>query len=154
MLPREEYQRSWRFIALSCFSTMLPASYTVIRPGLVRSSTKRFLLSAALACKGLLVPQWVLFEAVADFIVSWLIASKVNQAAQRCYESRTQPLAPNGQAATQTGEIADQTAQGSSLGPILPTLSRAIEWPRIVWRRTFGRKVEVYELVILPHDTE
>lgn len=147
MLPPEGNQRTWQYIALSCFSTMLPASYTVIRPGLVRSSTKRFLLSAALALKGLLVPQWVLFEAVADFIISWLIAANVNQAAQRCYESRTQPLAPNGQAAAHTRQIADWAAQESCLGPNLPILARAIEWLKWPWREVFGRKVKAYKLV-------
>jgi hypothetical protein len=150
MLPPEGSQRTWQYIALSCSSTMLPASYTIIRPGLIRSTTKRFLLSAALALKGILVPQWVLYEAVADFTISWLIAANVNRAAQRCYERRAQPLALSEQGAIQTGGIADRTAERTSVGPLMLNSSRVIEWLRHIWHSLFGRTVEVYELVILP----
>jgi len=129
---------------------MLPASYTIIRPGLIRSAIKRFLLSAALALKGLLVPQWVLFEAVADFIISWLIAANVNRAAQRCYERSARPWAPSERAAEQPAGIAVQAAERTSVGPTMTALSRAIEWLRRLWRSAFGRTVEVYELVISP----
>lgn len=75
---------------------LLPAAYAITRPGLVTSTYERVRLIVILGLKGLFAPLWVLFEAVADLIIAWLIASKVNKLAQDCH-SAGQRAAQNNQ---------------------------------------------------------
>lgn len=142
-----EAVRTWQWIAFSCLSTLLPASYTIMRPGLIPSNTKRMLLSTALFLKGLLLPHWVLFEATADFIIAWLIAKYVNAAALRCYTARTQIVTASTGAAEQMIHIRNRTAHTTRLGPAITLLSFLTEWVKRIYKILFKKEPQFYDLV-------
>jgi hypothetical protein len=75
--------RTWFWIVFSCVTTLLPANTTILRPDPVVSPLKRALLILVLHVKTLLLPRFVLFEAVTHFGPAWVIRDRVNDVARR-----------------------------------------------------------------------
>jgi len=145
--PESQGTRSWTTIIVHCLTTLLPASYIVLRSDLIASSRRRNIIQVARLLFGLLVPQLVLFAAVTEFGQAYLITTRVNRAIEKAH-LQTPPQAPvNNDEQNRWRHWQSNFIGAEWFGRTIIAWERMTQKIKVVWRRIFSSKPEYYELV-------